>query len=282
MSRRSALMTLASALVVPLAAAGCSSTPIRPVAETVTPEPVSDVPAHPLVLLKVASGSGEPRQEGSAQVSVGIDTYRGGRVTTSPGRGGGAALDFPAFEETARLYPRAVVTVHNDTPLDQLNPGSQDLMWGADVKLDERSWSAVGVDNGDNIVQRGLSDEPALFKAEADHRHAACTVIGNDGTLIVRAPETLQPGRWYQVKCERSGDRLGVFVTEYLADGGSRQYSHEAAGPVGDIDFPDPQTPLTVGGKVGSDGRILKSATDQFNGSIDNPFLVLGRVDVRL
>lgn len=283
--RRGAAASVSLGIILLAGLPACGTEPVRsegsvaPAASSTTA-----APGKPLVLLSVAGGDGGLRlqQEGTAAVRIRIVSVHGGAVTSGPGYDGGRAIKFPTFHRHARSYPRAVVAVSNGSSAsrDPMDPGTKDLTWGADVELDETSWAARGVDNGDNVVQRGLSGETALFKAEVDHRHAACSVTGTAGTLSVRASEALRPRHWYQVRCERSGGRLGVFVTDLSGGGG--QYARETVGAIGDISFPDPTAPLAIGGKIGQDGRIVTSATDQFNGSLDRPFLVVGRVEMPL
>src|SRR5690606_25565528 len=94
------------------------------------------------------------------------------------------------------------------------SPDDRDFSWGASFRLDAVS-TGNPVDNGDNLIQRGLSSQPAMFKAELDLRRPGCTLKGTEGELIVRAATKVEPGIWYAVRCERQGDRLTVRVWEY-------------------------------------------------------------------
>jgi hypothetical protein len=243
---------------------------------TMTPSPSGMVlPKDPVVLLEAERGRSEIEQEGSADVTISVVDLSDGVVDVADGRGGGTALDFPAYKGNQSVYPRAVVSVSNAGEQDQMDPGMRDFSWGADFNIDKLS-AGEGVDNGDNLVQRGLSSQPTLFKAEIDHDRAACTVRGDAGELIVRARERITPGWWYRVRCERTMSALGVYVTEYAPDGLISTYAREVTGPIGDVTFADPTTPLSVGGKIGSDLELLNKATDQFNGLVMNPFYALG------
>jgi hypothetical protein len=268
----------AGLLLLTQAVIGCAAEPVvlddgLPTA-TPTPKGVG-LPEDPVVLLEAAEGTPEIKQVGSADVTIDVVDLSDGVVEVAKGRRGGAALDFPTFRGEAETYPRAVVTVSNAGAKDQLSPGIRDFIWGGDFKIDKLSYGP-GVDNGDNLVQRGISSQPTLFKAEIDKDRAACTVRGDEGELIVRARERVRPGWWYRVRCERTLNELGVYVTEYDPDGLVNTYARRVNGPIGDVTMVDATTPLTVGGKVGSDLELLNKATDQFNGLVMNPYYALG------
>ncbi len=233
-----------------------------------------DLPANPLVLLKPNDGAIPAVQRGSAKVKIRLVTRDGGAVQIEPGLNGKPVIRFPKFvlEQT---YPRAVILVENDGPRDTLSPGDRDFMWGADFKLDPLSFGST-IDNGDNVIQRGLFVHPAQFKAELDNDRAACSVLGDLGRVTVRASEQLTPDWWYRVRCERVGDELAVYVTEFNPeDGTTRTYASRKSGPMGAVNMNPNTTPLTVGGKIGADGEILQDAADQFNGWITNPVYAL-------
>lgn len=263
--------------VLAATAAGCASGPVLPegsdaaVAASTTD---SGLPVDPAVHLET-DDSGELTQLGSADVEIGVVTLDAGELGAQPMAPNRWAIDFPAFTSDADRYPRAVVVVSNAGFDDQLDPAGRDFVWGADIHVDELS-SGNAVDNGDNVVQRGISSDETFFKAELDDDRAACTATGRSGTLIVRANEFVRPGRWYRLRCSLAGDQLAVFVTELDADGTGRSYASRVDGRVGTIAFTDATIPLTVGGKVGDDGRVMRSATDQFNGLVANPFLAFG------
>jgi hypothetical protein len=266
-------------LLLTSAVAGCAEQ--QPVTlddglPTATPTPKGGgLPEDPVVLLEASEKSPEIRQVGSADVKIAVINLSNGAVGVADGRGDGTALDFPTYKGDDPVYPRAVVSVSNAGRDDQLNPGTRDFVWGGDFNIDKLSLGP-GVDNGDNLVQRGISSQPTLFKAEIDKDRAACTVRGDEGELIVRARERVTPGRWYRVRCERTLSELGVYVTEYDPDGFVKTYARRVSGPIGDVTMSDPTTPLTVGGKVGSDIELLNQATDQFNGLVMNPYYALG------
>lgn len=271
-----AVLALASLAVAP-GLAGCTQG-----TATLGSSPSSHRPADvPDVLLRVAP-SGAIEQAGSAEVILTTRQLQGGRVTTTidslDGRG---ALDFPAYSADPTAYPRAAVAVVPAESDAALDPGTRDVSWGARLRLDETSFEpgdarvATGVDNGDNLVQRGLSGDPAFLKAEVDGRHPACTVTGDEGTLSVRAEREVRPGVWYAVRCVREGDRLTVDVRLLEADQEGPAVRTTAEGPVGAVRFGDPSTPISVGGKIGTDGNLIADATDQFNGQMVDPYLTI-------
>lgn len=277
-SRRALVLGLGIGVALSGSAA-CGGEMVRPAGPQESRPPVVAVtrtgpPANPTLLLVPATGRAVAQQRGHAEVIVGTLSMHGGEVRTThdaiPGTG---AFDFPAFRTTAH-YPRAVVAVAPAGDEDLLEPRTVDFMWGAEFVLDERS-AGPAVDNGDNVVQRGLFGHPAFFKAELDLRRAGCTVTGDRGTLVVRARELVRPGWHYTMRCKRSGDDLSVSVTETRPDGGVRTYASHTTGPIGDVDFAGPSVLLTVGGKTGVDGEIIGKETDQFNGVIANPYLAI-------
>ncbi|MQW74770.1 hypothetical protein GHK92_02690 [Nocardioides sp. dk4132] len=249
---------------------------------TVVPDPAGDAdaargasgaaaPADAVVVLRI-DPDGRVRQHGSADVAVKTLSVDGGRVTprgASPGAG--PAMRLPAFSPDPGPYPRAVLAVTPAGPRDLLEPGTRPFAWGADFRVDSDTGTSA-VDNGDNLVQRGLSNDPGFFKAELDQRRPGCTVTGSEDTLVVHASERVVAGRWYHLRCELTPGELAVYVTELPADDTPRSFASHISGFVGDVRFED-RTPLTVGGKVGLDGKPLPHATDQFNGRVAAPYL---------
>ncbi|WP_134767275.1 hypothetical protein [Nocardioides sp. 1609] len=225
------------------------------------------VPSDPDVLVTLAGD--ELRQRGSAPADVEASTLDGGRLGRAPGPDGAAdgAIDFPDFT-TDPEYPRAVVRLRPADPGD-LDPGSADLVWGATVRIDAVSKGSA-VDNGDNIIQRGLSSDSVIFKAEVDGDRPACLLRGDAGELIVRADLVMDPSHWYTVQCRRSGDTLTVFVLDHDTD---ETTARQVAGPVGAVAFADPTVPVTIGGKLSHEGSIIASSTDQFNGLMSEPYV---------
>lgn len=231
-----------------------------------------ELTANPVLLLRFARAQRgvATRQVGSGRVRTSVSTIDGGHLRLGRTPGGGVALRFPRFGSAA-TYPRAVVNVEGVGSTDFASR-ARDLEWGADLRLDRTS-SGSRVDDGDNVIQRGLSSDPAQFKAEVDHDRAACTVRGDQGTLIVRSQERLRPRMWYRLRCIRQRERLLVAVRELGADGAAPAVEREALGPMGSINFADQGIPVAIGGKLAHDGTVIRRATDQFNGELANPVI---------
>jgi hypothetical protein len=273
----------ASLLVAALAVAGCADE-VGPSDDTtgdataLPPDslPHLDVPDDAVMLL-APGPDGAPEQLGSGTVEAAYTAILDGTVTVEDGIDETQAFSFPGYQERGD-YPRAAIAVTNAGPDDVLSPGTEDFVFGADFRLDEES---VGreEDNGNNIIQRGLSSDDVMFKLDidADHR-PGCTIKGRDGKQMIYARQPVEDGLWYRVHCERQGDRLHVLVSEYLPSGQVTTSGRETSGPTGTVDI-DAEVPLSVGGKVARNSAMITSATDQFNGDIANPFLLIGRVD---
>lgn len=231
---------------------------------------------QPTLLLEPSATGDRFTQLGTAEVETSVVSLAGGRIRTAPGPFAGRAMMLPAFTAAAR-YPRAVIKVTNASRHDQLSPGTAAFAWGADFRLDRRSESATDpVDNGDNLIQRGLFGEPAEYKAELDMRRGGCTATGTRGTVIVRTRELVRPRVWYRMRCLRRGNTLTVTVAQLDAGPGVCQSAH-ASGPIGAIRIAR-AIPVSIGGKLAPDGAVIRSATDQFNGEIANPVIdIFGR-----
>ncbi|WP_148571538.1 hypothetical protein [Nocardioides caldifontis] len=268
--RRGARPLAVLACATLLAVQGCQET-VAPVKDqpSASPSPTEDValPDAPTVLLQVPEDGDEIEQVGTAEVDVNHESVNGGELAVVPGWEDEPALDFPEFT-TAKRYPQAVVLVDNIHEDDQLSPGTRSFSWGADFLLDERTTG--GADDGDNLVQRGLASQPVYFKVEVDNRHAACTVGGTKGTVYARNYLDLVPGRWYRVLCTREGDSVSAVVTEISSSGGGRPTVTTRVGNIGDVTFKESTIPFVVGGKVGSDHRLVEDS-EVFNGLVMNP-----------
>ena len=267
---------------VMLAVAGCSDevpptrdravAPAPPAPAKRPPQPSLRVPGDPLVRIGWGhTGAGQPGQIGTADVEVSTSSLEGGRVVPGPRHDGARSLVFPDFHRTGG-YPRAVVVVHNGSAKDQLNPDARDFAFGADVSLDGSSFGR-SEDNGNNILQRGLSSDPVMFKVDLDASlRPGCMVKGRGGLLVVHSSRQVTPGRWYRIRCERRGNRLFVTMGQFLPSGATWATAREAKGRIGAMHFPGPEVPVSVGGKVAHDGTVIRSETDQFNGRIANPY----------
>jgi hypothetical protein len=210
-------------------------------------------------------------QIGSAAVDVTVQSIAGGKVGSMSRPGGGTAMVFPRYVPSGR-YPRAVLEVSNAGAHDALNPTRHDFAWGAAFKLDAASEGRPN-DNGNNLIQRGLFSQPTFFKAELDDLRPACAVRGLNGLVIVRAAYRIRPRMWYRLQCDRLGEYLRLRV--WSVRSGQLLTTAVKMGRIGTLSTPsgNPTIPLSVGGKLKPDGRPVAKATDQFNGSIADPFV---------
>lgn len=277
LARRAAVGAVGSALLLLVTSCadeqGPSDDP-RPSAPSSSPSPSSGrlrLPQNP-DLLVVAGTQGVPEQRGSADVELRVSSLEGGEVVAATGRGAGTALRFPTYRGTGS-YGRAVVVGEVARSDSSLDPELSPFSWGADVVVDKES-AGRDEDNGNNVVQRGLSSDAVMFKLETDaQRRPSCTAKGRAGALTVTALEPVRTGTWYRLRCEVRTNRLRILVSEYLPSGGTTTVGRQVDGPLGGITFSGQDVPFSVGGKVAFDGTVIASATDQFNGAIDNAFV---------
>jgi hypothetical protein len=181
----------------------------------------------------------------------------GGALRLVP-QGLGLAVAYPdrCHLTRERDCPRAILEGYRD---DSLNPGTRPLQYGASVLMTHGDLA-----DGANVVQKGYSvGGVSQFKLQVDHRlgHPSCVIAGN-GHRIYRAEPWLDvaDGRWHNLTCTRSGDRLTLTV-----DGVPRAWV--AVPPALSIANAEP---LRVGGKGPANGN------DQFAGEIDNVFVTIG------
>jgi hypothetical protein len=183
--------------------------------------------------------------------------------------GYGRALRFPPFSSRGGATP-AVVTVTPEVTSD-LDVGSERFGVSVDIRLDSESCCSKS-DNGNNVVQRGLYDDPAQFKIQIDDGTVSCRISGSTGIVFVRDSQPIEPQTWYRVGCVREGDEVTLTVAEF----DTRSSSHRrivGTGRTGELRFAD--TPIAIGGKVYSSGAVVNGDSDQFNGLVDN--VVFGR-----
>lgn len=233
------------------------------------------LPGRPLVLLQPRGlQATRPVQVGVARLDLGVSTVAGGRLSVDrAGPSRAPAFDFPAFQATG-AYPRAVLVARNAGTEDRMSPGAADFTYGAELRLD-RVAEGRDEDNGNNVIQRGLATDPAMFKLEVDQRRPGCTVKGAAGALSIFHTDTIEPDRWYRVRCERDREGVTIHVAELPLEGGTTVPGRTKRGRTGAVTMAEPLVPLSVGGKVAPDGTVVASASDQFNGSIANPFLAV-------
>lgn len=210
---------------------------------------------------------------GTAAVDVDAVTLNGGTIRNGLGLGGAAAFDYPSFAYSSSP-PLAVLRVSNATTRDDLSPGNADFTFGADFTLDSLSTGSP-VDNGNNLIQRGLHGSPSQYKIDVDDAQVACRIKGSTGSMMVKSTTRVRPGIWYRARCSRVGQRVQLDVTEYLSGGSTNFLRIARWGNTGSLLWPSSQTPLSVGGKLTSRGAIVREATDQFNGLVGKPMLTI-------
>ena len=169
--------------------------------------------------------------------------------------GPGTALAFPP-KCTAGACPH--VALQSPSSAD-LNPGTRDISYGADVLLAPGQTS-----KGQNIVQKGYSTTSSQWKLQidgADGRPSCVLVDDRKPTIrIVTSGVPVADGRWHAVQCRRSGPTLTVYVD----DVGRGMVRVPAKLSVTN------SRPLSIGAKGAFDDN------DQFNGALDNVWVQIG------
>ena len=202
--------------------------------------------------------------------SARVETAGGGTVSFTTGPDGGRALRLPSYSDADP--PRRAVLVYRDPIGDGLDPGSDEFTFGAEFMLDPVAEDLDGDDDGNNLVQRGLSADQSQYKLQVEHDRASCRVAGDLGAVLVKSGERVKTGQWYHLACSRRGSRVALILTE-LGDHDPDRVS--ATGAIGSLACPA-RTPLVVGGKAAADGTVIRRESDQFNGVVDNVFFETG------
>lgn len=249
---------IALGLALLLAVSGAPMASAADVDETLVLQPQSSA----------ASGSAIDTASAFGTVGVHVDvvTLDGGVLRVATGTQAKAAFDYPAFTRSS-TPPRAVMRVRNSGTADDLAPGRADFTIGADFELDPLS-TGSSVDNGDNLIQRGTFGSQSQYKIDADGGKVSCRIKGSSGVVIVKSSARVTDGLWYQTRCSRVGTAVTLDVKEYRRDGTTRRFSDTRRGDTGSLTWANRRTPLSVGGKLTARGTIVRSSTDQFNGSI--------------
>lgn len=221
---------------------------------------------HDVVAVSVGPTLDDLRVTGTAHAAASVVSDGGAAVGVVPGPDDdGWALQFPARGATGAV----AVAVVAPGPRDPLSPGTRDFSFGVDLQVDP------GTDtDGDNVVQHGLSDDVGQYKIELDRGRFACTVKGADGRVRAQVPdERPAPGVWYRLTCDRVGDRLDLQVQRLTDD---VVWTTTASGPIGEVRTAQPETPLSIGGKLTPSRGLAVWQPDQFNGAIANVWLRIG------
>jgi len=216
----------------------------------------------------IATGASQFSIGGDTAVKVTVPTISGGKATVVDGPDSSTrALQFPPYVSSG-TYPRAVVGV-TPTTGDALSPGDSDFEYGAVFRVNTTS-STRSIDNGDNLFQRGLYNDPSQFKLQLDHGYPSCRVRGSGGQVFVSSPSKVTSGAWYRVTCSRIGSKVTVQWAPYGST--AAPVTATATGSSGTLSFPA-TTPASIGGKLNPSGTIVSSSTDQFNGAVANVWI---------
>jgi hypothetical protein len=191
------------------------------------------------------SGNGHTLQVLSAQ---------GGRVRPVA-HGPGTALAFPG-KCTAKVCPHVVLQSRDSA---DLNPGTRDIAFGADVLLAPGQTST-----GQNVLQKGYSRSSSQYKLQIDGTagRPSCVLVDvrRPAIRIARSSVTTADGRWHQVRCQRAGTVLEIYVDDVMRG--------RTTVPAG-LTVSNNQ-PLSIGAK----GAYRDN--DQFNGVLDNVWVRIG------
>ena len=201
---------------------------------------------------------------GTAEVVTEVRGDENALSTADGAPGYGRALRFPAFSSWGGATP-VVVTVSPEATGD-LDVGNGRFGVGVDIRLDSQS-SGSNSDNGNNVVQRGLYNDPAQFKIEVDDGTVSCRISGSGGIVFVRDSEPIKPQTWYRVGCVRDGDEVTLTVAGFDVSSSSHRRLVKM-GRTGELRFSD--APIAIGGKAFSSGAVVTGDSDQFNGFVDN------------
>ncbi len=137
--------------------------------------------------------------EGSAAAVISLLGLGKQTATFVKGHQGGIALRMPTYSgEATGSYSALRIE-----PEEWLSPGVSDFAFGVDLRLDAHS-NGTAIDNGDNVMQRGLYADAAQYKIQVDKHHASCVIRGADGAVVVKSKALLNPSKWYRLTCRRT------------------------------------------------------------------------------
>jgi hypothetical protein len=192
---------------------------------------------------------------------------------------------FPAYSSTLTAQSAYTVRPSVFGSGEALAPGKRRFVVGADLRLDTASTTGSSADNGNNVVQRGISTGDQ-YKVQVDPIAGVLSVtciLRDEGTISSRpAPIAVEPGHWLRARCTRDviggGEQVTLNVTYPGGEIANPPSSVVTSPTVTNLDFANASAsspiPLAVGAKVNNDGtRVLASDSDQFNGRIDNAYL---------
>ncbi|WP_285473920.1 LamG domain-containing protein [Actinoplanes sp. NBRC 101535] len=185
-----------------------------------------------------------------------IRSSSGGRVQAVP-HGTGWALGFPG----PCRGPHCPHVVLQSPSSADLNPGANDLAYGADVLLAPDRTSP-----GQNILQKGYSALGSQYKLQIDGLggRPSCVLADVSGPSVIwiaRSRIGVADGRWHRIFCRRTGVLLMVVV-----DRAPRGWALVPPGL-----SVNNNRPLSIGAKGAGPNN------DQFNGVLDNIWVRIGQ-----
>lgn len=204
---------------------------------------------------------------GTARVTASITSAGGGTVVAER-HGQGRAARFEPFDPSTPTE-LAVVVIEPAGDRDPFAPRERSFTFGATFALDARSQGSR-VDNGNNLVQRGLAGDGSQYKLQIDSGRLSCRVAGSAGAVHVTASTELRTERWHRARCSRANGSVTLVLVELTPDGPVRR-TWSRSGAIGTLAF-NKLPPLSVGGKVDSNGELIAASSDQMNGRVDNVF----------
>ena len=213
----------------------------------------------------LGTATGQPiRNSGTALADVALVQVNNPDSHFELSQSGGLALELPDYSGVSEGSYAAVRV----TPLggDWLSPGRSNFRFGADVRLNQIS-IGTSIDNGNNVMQRGLWTDTMQFKLEVDDGKASCVIRGDEGRVRATSTTSLKSGTWYRLRCYRAGSQVHLTVWQLGSEDSATVT--RAEGPIGSLNA-SASAPLSVGAKMSTYGRIVPSSTDQFNGYLDN------------
>jgi concanavalin A-like lectin/glucanase superfamily protein len=170
--------------------------------------------------------------------------------------GQGSALAFPRYCGRPGACPHVALQTPSSA---DLNPGTRNLAYGADVLLAPGQTS-----KGQNIVQKGYSATSSQWKLQIDGKagRPSCVLVDDRRPTIRIATSSVSAadGRWHSIACYRAGRVLRITV-----DGVGRGRTEVPAG----LSVTN-NRPMSIGGKGAT------TDNDQFNGALDNVWVRIG------
>lgn len=192
---------------------------------------------------------------------------------------------FPDFSVSGPTFSAYVVKPTVFGTKDALAPGTKKFTFGADFKLNAGATTGTDEDNGNNVVQRGLSPGDQ-YKVQVDLESGTprvTCVLRNEGNITSNPPSVaIVAGHWVRVRCQRvvtgGGENVTLTVTYPGGEIANPAKSAATFRPLANLNFAEATSnspvPLSIGGKVFNDGSsVITPDSDQFNGQIDNVYL---------